>query len=82
MQFDDESQLRPVGTACFQAGDDARPEPANAYAVQQGYQEGSNVNTVEELFSIISVRRLYEANVKMAKVQDERMQNLLRAATQ
>jgi flagellar basal-body rod protein FlgG len=39
--------------------------------VQQGFLEGSNVNTISEMVNLINVYRTYEANQKMVQTQDE-----------
>ncbi len=80
VSFEDESVLQPVGASTFRAAADVQPAPATGFGVHQGFQEGSNVSTVEELVRLIMVTRLYEANIKTAKVQDERMANILRVA--
>jgi len=78
VQFDDPQRLEPVGGNLFSAPEGVDPAPATKTTVQQGFQEASNVNVVEELVDLIVVSRLYEANLKSVQVQDERMQNLLR----
>jgi flagellar basal-body rod protein FlgG len=40
----------------------------------QGYVEGSNVNVVEELVSMIEAQRSYEMNSKAIQTVDEMMQ--------
>jgi flagellar basal-body rod protein FlgG len=45
-------------------------------SLQQGYVEGSNVNVVEELVSMIATQRAYELNSKAIKTSDEMLQRL------
>ena len=44
--------------------------------VQQGFVEGSNVNVVEELVSMIATQRAYELNSKAIQTSDEMLQRL------
>jgi len=55
-------------------------KPAEDAHVRQGYVESSNVSVVEELVGLITVTRLYEANLKSIHVQDEQMKNILQVA--
>ena len=77
--FDDLTQLSPVGRGCFIAA--GPPKDAQETAqVAQGFQETSNVSIVEELVNLITVTRMYEANVKSIEAQNEKTQSLLRVA--
>jgi len=80
VEFEDPSVLEPVGGSCFQAPEQVAPAPAQNTEVYQGFKESSNVNVVEELVGLIGVTRLYEANIKSIKTQDERMKYLLEVA--
>lgn len=80
VQFEDLSALRSAGGACFQAAGGIEPVPAIDSKVCQGAREESNVSTVEELVSLITITRLYEANLKTIRTQDERMQSILQVA--
>ena len=42
--------------------------------VKQGYQEASNVRIVDELVNMITVSRLYEANMRLASVMKDTTQ--------
>jgi flagellar basal-body rod protein FlgG len=44
--------------------------------VKQGYIEGSNVNVVEELVSMITTQRAYEMNSKAIQTSDQMLQRL------
>ena len=81
-QFERRDLLKPVGGNAFIAPDDAGPAQAEAadFSVQQGFQEGSNVTVVEELVDLITVTRLYEANLKSLTKQDDSMEHILRVA--
>jgi flagellar basal-body rod protein FlgG len=80
VRFENPSVLEPVGQSCFRAPAGAAPGPTANAKVRQFFQEGSNVNVVEELVGLIAVTRLYEANVKAIEKQDEQARNLLQVA--
>ncbi len=73
--------LHPTGGGCYSAPSASRPEDVEDPRVHQGYVESSNVSVVEELVSLITVSRLYEANLKSVRMQDEKTQNLLRVVS-
>lgn len=80
VDFEDISILVPVGNNCFKAPDDAEPQESETALVDQGYQESSNVNIVEELVSLITVSRTYEANLKSRDLQSDGSESLLQVA--
>ena len=45
-------------------------------SLQQGFVEGSNVNVVEELVSMIATQRAYELNSKAIQTSDQMLQRL------
>jgi flagellar basal-body rod protein FlgG len=45
-------------------------------AIQQGFLEGSNVNVVEELVTMIATQRAYELNSKAIQTSDQMLQRL------
>jgi flagellar basal-body rod protein FlgG len=45
-------------------------------AIKQGFIEGSNVNVVEELVSMITTQRAYEMNSKAIQTSDQMLQRL------
>ena len=77
---DRENELVPVGETCFQAPRDVTPVDATSPVVKQGYQEGSNVRVVDELVNLITVSRLYEANMRTASVAREMSSSMLSVA--
>ena len=79
--FKNPKELTGVGDNCFTATDSAQPAAAGNTSVQQGCQEASNVNIVNELVELIKLTRAYESNLKTVQAQDERYKNLLRVAT-
>jgi len=52
------------------------PNSAGMGALQQGFVEGSNVNVVEELVSMIATQRAYELNSKAIQTSDQMLQRL------
>jgi flagellar basal-body rod protein FlgF len=64
-------QLVPAGLGCYQAPKDLTPAGAETVMVKQGYQEGSNVQMVEELVNMIMVSRIYEANAKLVNTKKD-----------
>ncbi len=80
VEFEDPKALVPVGNNNMIAASDATTKDATNTRVLQGYQESSNVNTIEELVGLISVSRMYEANLKSIKAHDEQMKRILDVA--
>jgi flagellar basal-body rod protein FlgF len=58
--FKDQKALVPVGDTLFEAPAGVQPE-AGTGVVQQGFREGSNVQIVNEMVSMIAGMRQYEA---------------------
>ena len=77
---DKEHTLRPVGLNCFQAPQNIEPEAVDSTIVKQGFQEGSNVQMMEEMVDMIMVTRLYEANMKFISRSGEMSKNLIDVA--
>jgi flagellar basal-body rod protein FlgF len=77
---DQQNKLQPVGASCFQAQADANPVPAQKATVKQGFQESSNVQMVEELVAMITVSRMYEANVRVLTANREASKSLMDVA--
>ena len=80
VNFSDPSILTPVGATRFEAPEDVAPDEASDYSIHQGAQESSNVNVASEMVDLITVTRMYEANLKVIIAQDERMANILGVA--
>lgn len=76
IQFEDGEQLEKLGHNLVQSPEDAIIQPFSGQ-IAQGYVEGSNINTVEEMVQIISVMRAYEANQKVVKAYDETLGKLV-----
>ena len=64
--------LRKIGSALFMPNDvNATPQPAKDTVVRQGYLEGSNVNTLEEMVRMIETTRSSETCQKMIQNYDQ-----------
>ena len=77
---ENEDKLAAVGLGCFQIPEDIKPEDPDKLVVKQGFQEGSNVQMVEELVDMITVSRLYESNMKFMTVGRSTTKGLLNVA--
>jgi len=77
--LEDLSVLEQVGSSCFRAPATAATRSAEDVRIHQGFQEGSNVSTVQELVDLITVARMYEANLKTIQARDDGMDSLLQA---
>jgi flagellar basal-body rod protein FlgF len=80
VKFEDATQLIPAGGVSFRAPEGVSPEAAPEAAVYQGFQESSNVVAVEELVDLITLSRLYEANIKTISAQDDSMKSIIQVA--
>ncbi len=65
-QFDDNQALRRVGTTLFDGPTPRQPAPGSV-RVEQGFREGSNVQMVQEMVSMIAGMRQYEAAERALK---------------
>ncbi|MBK8872053.1 MAG: flagellar basal-body rod protein FlgF [Elusimicrobia bacterium] len=69
VEFGEKARLKKVGESLFEvSGGDAKPAHGQ---VIQGFLEGSSVNSVQEMADMISTLRLFEANQRSIKYQDE-----------
>jgi len=75
-----ESQLTPAGNTCFRVPPEVQPVEVLTPVVKQGYQEASNVRIVDELVNMITVSRLYEANMRLASVQKDTSSSMINVA--
>jgi flagellar basal body rod protein FlgG len=72
--------LTPAGHGCFKAPQNQVPREATETKVRQGYQENSNVQMVHELTGLISLSRMYEANINVLRKNRENSATLLEVA--
>lgn len=82
MDFKDKTILMPVGNSCFRPTDTEvnKPTPVKDAEVHQHHIEQSNVRTLEEVVGLISISRMYEANMKSLRLQDGSTETLLQVA--
>jgi flagellar basal-body rod protein FlgF len=80
VEFDAPAQLIPIGENCFRAPSAVTPKPTEDAGVCQGFQESSNVSVVAELVDLITVTRMYEANLKTVRARSGGSDSLLRVA--
>jgi fagellar hook-basal body proteins len=68
-KFENPETLRKYGMNLVTVSDDT-VEGQFSGKVMQGFLEGSNVNSVDEMVNMITILRSYEANQKMIQYQD------------
>ena len=75
-----ENQLQAVGASTFIAPAGLIGTTLDDAVVQQGFRESSNVKIMEELVSMITVSRLYEANMGFLSARKDMGQSLMNVA--
>jgi len=78
---DKEDQLVPAGENCFWAPEDVNPIDVENLVVKQGFREASNVRLIDELVNMITVSRMYEANMRLVNVTKDATSSLISAAS-
>jgi flagellar basal-body rod protein FlgG len=78
---DDEKTLVPAGANCFRKPEEVEPAAAEQMVVKQGYQEASNVRMVDELVNMITVSRLYEANMRFVSAAKDASSSIISVAS-
>jgi flagellar basal-body rod protein FlgG len=69
--FDLPYRLRKEGANFMAAEGGAQPKEAEDAEVAQGWLEGSNVQTVREMVSMVETLRAFEANQRIIQLKDE-----------
>jgi flagellar basal-body rod protein FlgG len=70
--FESPARLRKMSDSMFQAVEDAGvPFQPESTKVKQGFLEQSNVNPIREMVAMINVFRIFEADARALKAQDE-----------
>lgn len=77
---DNEAKIIPAGSGVFAVPEDVKPTESESYSLRQGSLESSNVRIVDELVNMITVSRLYEANMKFMTVKKDASRNLMSVA--
>lgn len=70
--FEDYNYLELYGDNMYKTVDGAKTKASDA-TILQGFTEQSNVNVIDEMVSMITITRAYEAGQKMIQTQDELM---------
>jgi len=74
VEFEDPHRLRVLPAGLFLAEDPQLvAQPARQSRVLQGVRESSNISPLNEMASLITTLRLFEANQRVLQAQDERM---------
>ena len=72
VDFEDYEALRKEGNGLIRIEEEIDAEQViTAGTVQQGFLEGSNVNSVKEMVEMLTMLRTYEANQRIIKIHDE-----------
>ncbi len=69
VDFEDLNLLKKSGANLYETFDEAKVKPFTS-RIEQGFLEGSNVNSVKEMVEMISMSRTYEANQKAIQTHD------------
>jgi flagellar basal-body rod protein FlgF len=69
--FADVQNLHRVGDNLYTIEAGEEPLIGGAYALKQGFLEGSNVNPLEELVKMIEITRSFESNQRAVQAMDE-----------
>ncbi len=79
VDFENYKDLRSVGGSCFRSK--AQTALESTASIQQGHRENSNVTAVQELVNLITVTRMYQANMRGMQVTGEdKFKSLMQAA--
>ncbi|MDZ7672992.1 MAG: flagellar basal-body rod protein FlgF [Halanaerobiales bacterium] len=70
VDFENYDQLTKIGNNLYQTEEGIEEIEPEGSSIMQGYLEGSNVNVVEEMASMIEVTRAYESNQKVIQTID------------
>jgi flagellar basal-body rod protein FlgF len=69
--FADLKGLRKEGQSLFKLETEQEEKAADGGQILQGVQEGSNVNSMEEMVQLVDAMRTFEACYKIVQVQDD-----------
>jgi flagellar basal-body rod protein FlgF len=80
VSFADPQSLTEVGNSLFKASGQPVADPKTE--IQQGYVEGSNVNPISEMTTMMSVQRAYEGVARMLQNDHDRQRDAIRKLSQ
>jgi flagellar basal-body rod protein FlgG len=73
VEFNEPSLLSRLNSGYFAANNPGlSSEPTRTATVRQGYLEAANSSAVTEMVNLITAMRTFEANQRVAQLQDER----------
>ncbi len=76
VDFEDVHSLKKVDNSLFEKTQNSKEKPFSA-TLEQGYLEGSGVNSVKEMVKLIAANRMYESNQKVIQTYDETMSKVV-----
>lgn len=76
VEFSDTQALRKIGDNQWELMGQAQQQPFSG-TIKQGFIEGSNVKSVEEMVSMISLMRSYETNQRLIKAHDDTLNKVI-----
>jgi flagellar basal-body rod protein FlgF len=77
---EDQGKLIPIGSSIFMAPPEVTGSTAENVVVKQGYQESSNVKIVHELVRMMTVSRLYDANMRFVTSKKDATRSIMNVA--
>ncbi len=77
---EDQGKLVPIGACTFVAPPDVTGDTAKNVVVKQGYQESSNVQVIGELVRMMTVSRLYDANMRFVTSKKDATRSIMNVA--
>ena len=79
VRFEDPSALREVGPGWYAAPPGQAPGPAAGTEVRSGYREASNVDSLAEMVSLISVQRQFQALQRSLTAESDMRDRLIQS---
>lgn len=74
VEFGNPNALKRLNGSYFAATDPAaNPAPSTESSLRQGALESANLSAATEMSNLMTVMRIFEANQRMAQIQDERI---------
>ena len=80
VNFPDNQKLVKIGSSLFEAPQGVTPQPMAQPGLRQGWLEGSNVNSIDEMVRMIETQRNYGVDNRVIQVFDELAQKRIEAA--
>ena len=77
---EDQGKLIPIGSSTYMAPPEVTGTAAENVIVKKGYQESSNVQVISELVRMMTVSRLYDANMRFVTSKKDATQSIMNVA--